>query len=127
MEKGLLEADLVICLTPENLDELNSRNGYGNERYEKDDFQKRVLENYVRLSKEVELDNSEWQNNDETGDSVGLWHFIQATNKTVEEVHKCIMVLVKSKLESISGPEIHDCTKKKRLISFPLIFAQSST
>ncbi|KAH8861536.1 Thymidylate kinase [Schistosoma japonicum] len=113
MEKGLLEADLVICLTPENLDELNSRNGYGNERYEKDDFQKRVLENYVRLSKEVELDNSEWQNNDETGDSVGLWHFIQATNKTVEEVHKCIMVLVKSKLESISGPEIHDCTKKK--------------
>ncbi|VDP45838.1 unnamed protein product [Schistosoma margrebowiei] len=107
MEKGLVEPDLVICLTPGNLDELSSRNGYGNERYENDDFQKRVLENYVRISKDVELDN-----NDEN-DSVGLWHFIQATDKTVEEVHKCIMVLVKSKLESIIGPEIHECTNKK--------------
>ncbi|CAI2727494.1 unnamed protein product [Schistosoma spindalis] len=110
MEKGLVEPDLVICLTPGNLDELSSRNGYGNERYENDDFQKRVLENYVRISKDVELDNKD--NNDEN-DSVGLWHFIQATDKTVEEVHKCIMVLVKSKLESIIGPEIHECTNKK--------------
>ncbi|XP_018649596.1 thymidylate kinase [Schistosoma mansoni] len=110
MEKGLVEPDLVICLTPGNLDELSSRNGYGKERYENDDFQKRVLENYVRISKDVELDNKD--NDDET-DSVGLWHFIQATDKTVEEVHKCIMVLVKSKLESIIGPEIHECTNKK--------------
>nr|CAH8843071.1 unnamed protein product [Trichobilharzia regenti] len=108
MEKGLVAPDLVICLTPDNMDSLNSRNGYGSERYEKDDFQKRVLENYVRISKEVQLEN----NDEEENDSVGFWHFVQATNKSVDEVHQCIMSLVKSKLESMTGPEIHDCTKE---------------
>ncbi|CAH8489092.1 unnamed protein product [Schistosoma turkestanicum] len=111
MEKGLVEPDLVICLTPDNLDELNSRNGYGNERYEKDDFQMRVLENYVRISKDFKLDHK--NEDDETDDSSGRWHFIQATNKTTEEVHKSVMVLVKSKLESLIRPEIHDCTTAK--------------
>ncbi|CAH8507672.1 unnamed protein product [Heterobilharzia americana] len=115
MEKGLVAPDLVICLTPENLDDLNSRNGYGIERYEEDDFQKRVLENYIRISKEVQLENSDLENNnddDNESNPIGFWHFIQATNKSIDEVHQCIMALVKLKLESMSGPEIHDCTKK---------------
>lgn len=92
MERGLVEPDLVICLAPEHLDELIARSGYGDERYETTDYQRRVLENYVRLSKERCVF--------ERGEN--FWHFVQATNKTVDEIHECIMAIVTSKLQELS-------------------------
>ncbi|KAF6776048.1 hypothetical protein AHF37_04751 [Paragonimus kellicotti] len=110
MEKGLVEPDLVICLTPERFDHLKERNGYGTERYETDDFQQRVLENYIRLSKDAKYaDCSELDEEDHPHHQPSqFWHFVQATNKTVEEVHECIMAIVKMKLKSMQAPEITD-------------------
>ncbi|KAF5400022.1 Deoxythymidylate kinase (Thymidylate kinase) [Paragonimus heterotremus] len=110
MEKGLVEPDLVICLTPERFDHLKERNGYGTERYETDDFQQRVLENYIRLSKDAKYaDYSELDAEDHPHHEPSqFWHFVQATNKTVEEVHECIMAIVQMKLKSMQVPEISD-------------------
>ncbi|CAL8095789.1 unnamed protein product [Calicophoron daubneyi] len=107
VEKGVVEPDLVICLTPENAEDLKTRGGYGEERYETDDFQKRVLENYIRLANESKLSNSEEIDPDQIATE---WHFVQATNKSVEEVHDCIMSIVKQRLARLSLPKVSDCT-----------------
>ncbi|TPP45928.1 Thymidylate kinase/adenylate kinase [Fasciola gigantica] len=96
MEKGLLEPDIVICLTPDNIEDLHDRSGYGEERYETDDFQKRVLKNYLRLSEEAKATGEV-----ELAPDQPEWHFVQATHKSVEEVHKCIISIVKDKLSLI--------------------------
>ncbi|CAH8542003.1 unnamed protein product [Dicrocoelium dendriticum] len=109
MEKGLVEPDLVICLTPERFEHLKERDGYGGERYETDDFQQRVLENYVRLSKDAQYaDYSDLDVGRPINQQINpqLWHFVQATNKTVDEVHKCIMAIVKSKLDPVLSSRI---------------------
>ncbi|KAA0197085.1 Deoxythymidylate kinase (Thymidylate kinase), partial [Fasciolopsis buskii] len=101
MEKGLLEPDIVICLTPENVEDLRHRSGYGEERYETDDYQKRVLKNYLRLYEETKTTEESELVSDQPE-----WHFVQATNKSVEEVHQCVLSIVKDKI--MSGPHVTD-------------------
>ncbi|GAA40579.2 dTMP kinase [Clonorchis sinensis] len=108
MEKGLVEPDLVICLTPEHFDHLKDRNGYGNERYETEDFQRRVLENYTRLAKDAQYTDYSELGVENPDNATQFWHFVQATNKTMAQVHECLMAIVKRKLESMKLPEISD-------------------
>ncbi|VDP88997.1 unnamed protein product [Echinostoma caproni] len=105
MEKGLAEPDVVICLTPDEIEDLHHRSGYGEERYETDDFQHRVMENYLRLAEEAKSNTEAALDSDQPE-----WHFVQATNKSVDEVHKCIMSIVTNKLRSMKIPYITDQT-----------------
>ena len=54
-DKGLPKPDLVIYMSPKSIEELASREEFGNERYEKVEFQKKVLQVY-----EDELFDESW-------------------------------------------------------------------
>ena len=58
-------------------DEIKKRSNYGEERYEKVEFQKRVQEAYSKF-KELSRDDSHWVT-------------VEANNKNVEEIHAEIL------------------------------------
>jgi dTMP kinase len=71
-EKGLLIPDMVIfCKSKPN----NTRQGYGNERYEEDDIQQKILNYFNYFAKK------------------GNWLFVE--NGSIEELHEKILSKVK--------------------------------
>ncbi|CAH8472046.1 unnamed protein product [Schistosoma turkestanicum] len=105
MEYGLMQPDFIFCLAPENFAEISVREAFNDEKkFETMDFQKQTLIYYGRLSREMEAElneENENQNNTTTTKECGeprLWHWIPATGQTVDEVHSCIMSIIDSKL-----------------------------
>ncbi|CAH8837517.1 unnamed protein product [Trichobilharzia szidati] len=101
-ESGLLQPDFIFCLAPENFAEITVRDGFGEKKFETPDFQKQVLINYGRLSREMESELNEAAGGDaatETKDlEPRLWHWIPATGQTVDDTHSCIMAIIDPKL-----------------------------
>ncbi|CAL8080123.1 unnamed protein product [Calicophoron daubneyi] len=104
VEAGLIPPDVVFCLVPEDFNELVSREGFGQQRFETASFQRRVLAYYARLSHELEEELNDAT--DGHGDKATegeqqpenkkpkLWNWIQATGQTVDEIHNCIMTII---------------------------------
>ncbi|VEL21366.1 unnamed protein product [Protopolystoma xenopodis] len=87
VEHGLAQPDVVICLTPDKLTEVEKRAGFGDERYETCDFQLKVLGNYLRISKEMDAEHAKVAH----GKKLPIWNWIEATGLEIDEVHKCIV------------------------------------
>jgi dTMP kinase len=84
-DKGLLRPDIVIQLDME-IDEIKNRDGFGEEKYEKEEIQRKVQDAFKLFSKKI------------------YWRKINA-NRSREEIHNEIVEIVKeliSKLESKS-------------------------
>ncbi len=75
-DQGLLRPDLVIQLDMP-VDELKKRTGFGEERYEKEELQKKVQENYKLFHKKI------------------YWRLINA-NQDKQKVHEDIVEVVKT-------------------------------
>ncbi|XP_018013107.1 thymidylate kinase [Hyalella azteca] len=75
-DSGLPRPDLVLFLTLGGT-ELSSRGGYGQERYEEDSFQQRVMRNYNELKRDY-------------------WNVVNADEKSVEQLHSELLPLVTS-------------------------------
>jgi dTMP kinase len=78
-EKGLLKPDMVVYLTL-SAEAMAKRGGFGNERYETNDFQRNVKKMYERM-----IENP-------------LWQIIDA-DKTEEELSAELELLIKTKIE----------------------------
>ncbi len=50
-EQGLPRPDLVLCLLPRDATDLETRGGFGDERFERTDFQTQVIDNYHHLGR----------------------------------------------------------------------------
>lgn len=53
-DKGLLKPDLTLFLTNSNVNETLSRKGFGEERYEVNDFQQEVKNQFVKVFEELD-------------------------------------------------------------------------
>lgn len=80
-DKGLLKPDLTLFLTNESNDDAE-RDGFGEERYENVQFQKKVKKQFYAAFKEFETPNS------------NTLKLVDVTNKSIEEVSEEIWKLV---------------------------------
>lgn len=87
-EIGLPRPDLV-CLFKSRVDVVSQRNGWGEERYEKTDFQKKVCENFQLLK-----DPSYWQEIDAVG--------------SIEEVTENLKPLILETLEKAKSRKLEN-------------------
>ncbi len=100
-EEGLPQPDLVLCLLPENADDLASRGGYGDERFDNAPFQTRVASNYRRLADCV---NSKRQEALSKGQKAPLWEWVIVGKMTIEEVQKIIFRKVQDQAPAMPPP-----------------------
>ncbi|KAM3174105.1 hypothetical protein ACTXT7_011206 [Hymenolepis weldensis] len=84
-EEKLPQPDLVLCLLPDHIDDLESRGGFGEERFENALFQTRVLNNYRRLAEELKFRRA--NGNKETP----LWRWINVKDASISEVHQMVL------------------------------------
>lgn len=84
-EEELPQPDLVLCLLPDHIDDLESRGGFGEERFENALFQARVLNNYRRLAEELKSRRA--NGNKETP----LWRWINVKDASISEVHQMVL------------------------------------
>jgi len=76
-DKGLVQPDAVFFMNA-SPDTLSARGGYGEERYEKLDFQKKVYEQFLKISEHEKA-----------------WKSIEAGEKTIDELEAEIQGIVK--------------------------------
>ena len=95
-DKGLIAPDCIIYLDI-SVEEASKRGNFGEERYEKIDFQNKIREKFMQLKQE-----DEESKNDHV--PVPNWHVLDAT-KSIEEVHKEIVSIVDSTITNISETE----------------------
>lgn len=81
-DKGLVRPDLVIQLDC-NIDDISKREGYGDEIYEVDEFQRKVRENFKVFHKKI------------------YWKIVNA-NRSKEEIHSEIMEIVDAIIKKYS-------------------------
>jgi dTMP kinase len=79
-DKGLIKPDLVLYLDIDH-DNVKSRSGFGEERYEKLEFQKKVGDMYSKFKKLYENEDH--------------WKNVQADLKDKHSVHEDIVAIVK--------------------------------
>lgn len=91
-DKGLLRPDVVIQLDM-NLEVLNKREGYGNEIYEKDEFQAKVKQNYNYFSDKI------------------YWKKLDA-DKPKDELHNEIMLLIKDLIDKFESGNSETCSQQ---------------
>ncbi|KAH9517754.1 hypothetical protein DERF_008389 [Dermatophagoides farinae] len=82
-EKGLIKPDCVLFLTTD-INAISKREDFGQEIYDRKEFQKSVYEAYEKL-----VDKN-------------YWNIIDTTNKTIDDVHDEILKVVHNRLENIS-------------------------
>lgn len=84
-EECLPQPDLILCLVPEQVDDLTRRGGYGDERFDTASFQDRVAANYKRLAEVIE------KKRQDAGGRGPLWKWIAIGKMSIEEVHSVIL------------------------------------
>ena len=87
-DQGLLRPDLVIQLDMD-IEEIKKRDGFGEEKYEKEDIQRKVQEAFKLFSKKI------------------YWRKINA-NRSREEIHNEIVEIVKELLSSLETKSCND-------------------
>ena len=75
-DKGLVKPDLTFFIDA-NADTIKLRSDYGDERYEKIEFQKRVADAYGKF-KEMARDDDHWVT-------------VEAESKSIDEIHQVIL------------------------------------
>lgn len=84
-DRGLVSPDLTIFLANKHSNE--SRDGFGEERYENNSFQERVRTKFYELFETLDKNNNEVVT-------------LEVTDKTIEQVHDDIWTIVKPTLET---------------------------
>ena len=87
-EKGLPRPDLIIYLKPEKMEDVVGREGFGEEMYEKADFQRKVKEAY---------ENHIIEKN---------WKIVNAS-QNIEDVSNEIRRIISEHLKNFNGDDIH--------------------
>ncbi|QLG74643.1 hypothetical protein HG535_0G05260 [Zygotorulaspora mrakii] len=95
-DKGLLKPDLTIFLTNEDHRDLEVRDGFGSERYEKSDFQMKVKEKFFETFEYL---------NSYTHDIKDDLKVIDVTNKSIEEVSQRIWDVAKNIIDEEGNRE----------------------
>ena len=86
-DAGLPHPDLVLFINT-TIEQIALRSGFGDERYEKVEFQGKVFDSYLKL----ESSEPNWVN-------------IEGNEKTVEEIHEQIVDCVMEKYENLDSSE----------------------
>ena len=88
-DKGLPQPDLVLFVNT-TAAEITSRSGFGDERYEREEFQEKVYEAFQKLR-----------------DLESRWHDIEGAGKDIEEIYSQITEKVNEALERVDeGSEL---------------------
>lgn len=82
-DKGLVKPDLTLFLSNQDSSSLQDRDGYGEERYEKAAFQKKVRETFFQVFDAIPDDNRV---------------IVDVTGKSIEQVFDTVMPLVRKVL-----------------------------
>ncbi|VDN99892.1 unnamed protein product [Rodentolepis nana] len=84
-EEELPQPDLVLCLLPDHIDDLSSRGGFGEERFDNASFQTRVLDNFRRLADELESRRARGNK------ATPLWRWINVRDASISEVRQMVL------------------------------------
>ena len=75
---------MVLCLVPSDINDLSTRGGFGEERFDNASFQTRVLANYRRLANHLEKKR-------ENGEAAPLWKWITVGKSSITEVLQMLL------------------------------------
>lgn len=87
-DRGLIQPDIVFYIDIDK-ETIQKRAGFGDERYEKADFQEKVREQYKLFENFYAQD-----------DKPSIWHTLDGRDKSVDELHEEIKVKVNEFLQS---------------------------